>query len=244
MKGVGEAGGHRIEAAREDGTFRDLHDFCRRARLPRRVVERLILIGAMDDWDVPRRKLLWELGKIHWQADTFDLELPPDDIKLPALTREERVDLEYDYLDLNVGEHVMELYRDRLAAQDVLDSRELASVPDGTQVKVAGLQVIRQPPSTAAGMVFATLESERGLINVVVKPAIYERYRYVWRGCLPVRLPVPWQTGGTQTGRLMIVTGTVERRHGVVNVIAHHVRGISPADSGSYQCSLDHRIAS
>lgn len=41
---------------------------------------------------------------------------------------------------LNVGEHVMELYRDRLAAQEVLDSRELASVPDGTTVRVAGLQ--------------------------------------------------------------------------------------------------------
>lgn len=70
--------------------------------------------------------------------------------------------------------------------------------------------MIRQRPSTAHGMVFATLESERGLINVVVKPAIYERYRQVWRGC-----------------RLVVVTGVVERRHGVVNVIAHHVRSIS-----------------
>ena len=57
-------------------------------------------------------------------------------------------------------------------------------------------------------------ESARGLINVVVTPAIYKRYRQAWRGC-----------------RLVVVTGTVERRHGVINVIAHHVAGISPADS-------------
>jgi len=216
---VGEAGGERIEAAREGGAFRDLPDFCRRTRLPRRAVERLILVGAMDDWGLPRRGLLWELGKMDWREDRLDLELPPDEIELPTLTREELVGLEYDYLDLNIGEHIMALYRDRLAAQGVMDSRELASVPDGTTVRVAGLQVIRQRPGTAKGMVFVSLEDEWGLINVVVQPAIYERYRHVWCRC-----------------RLLVVTGVVERQQGVrfapltarVNVVAHQVMGISP----------------
>jgi error-prone DNA polymerase len=239
VKGVGEAGGERIEAARRAGAFRDLHDFCRRTRLPRRAVERLILVGAMDDWGVPRRKLLWELGKTEIREEGLDLELPPDDIQLPALTREELVDLEYSYLGLNVGEHAMALYRDQLPiplaggqppvpggrglAQGVLSSRELASVPDGTTVRVAGLQVIRQRPSTAKGMVFVSLEDEWGLMNVVVQPAIYERYRHVWH---------PEPVEGWRGCRLVVVTGVVERRQGIVNVIARHVTGLSPADSG------------
>lgn len=223
MKGVGGAGGERIETAREGGAFRDLHDFCRRTRLPRRAVECLILVGAMDGWGVPRRKLLWELGKIDFREESLDLELPPDDIELPALTREELVDLEYGYLGLNVGEHVMALYRDRLAAQGVLDSRELASVPDGATVRVAGLQVIRQRPSTAHGMAFVSLEDEWGLMNVVVSPAIYERYRQVWH---------PEFVEGWRGCRLVVVTGVVERRQGVINIIARHVTGLSSADSG------------
>jgi error-prone DNA polymerase len=230
VKGVGEAGGERIETAREAGAFRDLHDFCRRTRLPRRAVERLILVGAMDDWGVPRRKLLWELGKTEIREEGLDLELPPDDIELPTLTRSELVDLEYSYLGLNVGEHVMALYRDRLAAQGVLDSRELASVPDGATVRVAGLQVIRQRPSTAHGIVFVTLESARGLINVVVKPAIYERYRHVWHPEAPPE-PVEGPVEGWRGCRLLVVTGVIERRQGVVSVIARHVTGLSVEDN-------------
>ena len=222
VKGVGDAGGERIEAARMRGAFQDLHDFCRRTRLPRRVVERLILVAAMDDWALPRRKLLWELGRIHVEED-LELELSPDDIELPALTREELVQLEYGTLDLNVGEQVMALYRDRLAADGVLSSRDLASAAEGTRVRVAGLQVIRQRPGTAKGMVFASLEDEWGLINVVVPPAIYERYRQVWRRY-----------------RLLLVTGVVERQHGVVQVSASELSPLPASSSASLGCLDSH----
>jgi error-prone DNA polymerase len=44
-------------------------------------------------------------------------------------------------------------------------------------VKVAGLVLIRQRPGTASGIVFETLEDETGIVNLIVKPDIYERYR-------------------------------------------------------------------
>jgi error-prone DNA polymerase len=68
-------------------------------------------------------------------------------------------------------------------------------------VKVAGLVVIRQRPQTAKGFVFCTLEDETGLINVVVAPWIYERYRAIIR-----------------TSPMLVVEGIIERERDVVNV--------------------------
>ena len=49
--------------------------------------------------------------------------------------------------------------------------------PHGRWVKVAGLVLIRQRPGTASGIVFETLEDETGIVNLIVRPDIYERYR-------------------------------------------------------------------
>jgi error-prone DNA polymerase len=51
-----------LEAARQAGPFANLADLCRRTRLPRLLIERLIQAGALDRWGIPRRTLLWELA--------------------------------------------------------------------------------------------------------------------------------------------------------------------------------------
>lgn len=42
-------------------------------------------------------------------------------------------------------------------------------------VEVAGLVACRQRPGTAKGFVFLVLEDEFGLVNLVVKPHLYEQ---------------------------------------------------------------------
>ena len=44
-------------------------------------------------------------------------------------------------------------------------------------MRVAGAVVVRQRPGTAKGFVFLNLEDETGLINVIVRPALFHRYR-------------------------------------------------------------------
>jgi error-prone DNA polymerase len=63
-----------------------------------------------------------------------------------------------------------------------LSSRELAETPNGRRVAVAGMTVARQRPSTANGVVFMLLEDEYGHINLIVPPAVYDRFRPVVRG--------------------------------------------------------------
>jgi error-prone DNA polymerase len=88
----------------------------------------------------------------------------------------------------------------------LLDSAELERADDGATVEVAGMVVARQRPQTAKGIVFLLLEDERGVVNVVVPKRVYDRRRALVRTAVMVR-----------------VQGRLERREGVVNVVASEV---------------------
>jgi error-prone DNA polymerase len=87
-----------------------------------------------------------------------------------------------------------------------LRSADLARAPSGASVRVAGLVVARQRPASARGVVFMLLEDEVGVVNVIIPPPAYERHR------LTVR-----------TASFVVVSGRLERREGVTNVLAGKV---------------------
>jgi error-prone DNA polymerase len=205
VKGLGEAATERLEQAQAPGLFRGLKEFCHRTRLPRPWVQRLIRAGGMDHWQIPRRNLLWELGKISYPEE-LDLALPPDEIQFPPLSRAEELVEEYDLLGLSPDDHPLALYRPWLELEGVLSSGELARQPDGAWVQVAGMAVVRQRPPTAKGFAFLTLEDEEGLMNVVIRPDVYEQCRAVVDGVA-----------------LLLVTGRLQSQEGVTNVVAHNI---------------------
>lgn len=87
----------------------------------------------------------------------------------------------------------------------------LGDVPPGARATVAGLVILRQRPGTAKGVIFLTLEDETGTVNVVVWRALYERYR---RAVI--------------AGRLLRVTGRVQKAAGVLHLLAEEIEDISP----------------
>ncbi|SHL20007.1 OB-fold nucleic acid binding domain-containing protein [Roseovarius marisflavi] len=91
-----------------------------------------------------------------------------------------------------------------------LVAARLTEPPTGARVTVAGLVLVRQRPGTAKGVIFLTLEDETGVVNVVVWRKIYERFR---RAVI--------------AGRLLRVTGRIERQSGVVHLVAEEVEDIS-----------------
>lgn len=48
---------------------------------------------------------------------------------------------------------------------------------DGNRIRVAGLVITRQAPSTAAAIRFFTLEDEHGHLNVTIKPDVCQRFQ-------------------------------------------------------------------
>lgn len=92
-----------------------------------------------------------------------------------------------------------------------LVARRLDEPPQGARVTVAGLVILRQRPGTANGVVFVTLEDETGVVNVIVWRKMYERFR---RAVI--------------SGRMLRVTGRLQRAHEVTHVIAEEIEDISP----------------
>jgi error-prone DNA polymerase len=85
-------------------------------------------------------------------------------------------------------------------------SSDLEEVEDGATVEVAGMVVARQRPETAKGIVFMLLEDERGTVNLIVPPAVYERRR-----------------AEVRTSPLVRAKGRLERREGTTNVLVAEV---------------------
>jgi error-prone DNA polymerase len=206
---LGKASLEVLEEAGRDGPYHSLRDFCQRTRLPRRSVENLILVGAMDGWGKARRELIWELGTLSYEEGEMDLSPPLEEIDLPELTADEEIRAEYGILGLPVGDQMVALYRPRLERLGVLRSKDLERKQNGERVRVAGLVVVRQRPPTAKGFVFITMEDEDGLMNVIVKPDVYQRYYKVLRNCF-----------------LLIVEGKVQRQGGILNVLAEGAVGM------------------
>jgi error-prone DNA polymerase len=206
VKGLGEGPINRILAGRQERPFTGLDDFCRRTHLGRRVVENLILAGAMDEWGLPRRQLVWQLGMLSYREDGLDLHFSEEEMSLPSMTEAERMLAEQEVMGVSTGPQIMSFYRDRLAANGILSSRQLAACPNGKHVRVAGLLVVHQAPPTARGFHFLTLETEDKMLNIVVRPGVYKRFRQLLR-----------------TAHLLVVTGTVQHEMGVTNVLANNI---------------------
>ena len=92
-----------------------------------------------------------------------------------------------------------------------LPHARLNEPPAGARVTVAGLVLVRQRPGTAKGVIFITLEDETGVCNVVVWAKTFERFR---RAVI--------------AGRLLRVTGRLQRESGVVHVGAETIEDLSP----------------
>ena len=54
---------------------------------------------------------------------------------------------------------------------------DLVHLRNGQRVEVAGLVLVRQRPGTASGVIFATLEDETGIANIVIWSAQFEKHR-------------------------------------------------------------------
>lgn len=80
---------------------------------------------------------------------------------------------------------------------------------DEQRVRVAGLLVMHQAPPTAKGFRLLTLEDEEGLVNIILKPQVYERYHAVVRG-----------------SGLLIIEGRLQREPGIVNMVAERVTAL------------------
>jgi error-prone DNA polymerase len=230
VKGIDEAARDRIGAERADGPYRSVRDFVARTGLGEQVVERLIVVGAFDWTDAPRRELLWQLRGTMVDANPERPALGlADDAQrelsrsLPAMSLTERVAADYRELGISSTAHAVELFRERLAGRGVIPIVEAGKRPDRSQVRLAGLAVSVQHPMTAKNFVFIALEDETGMINVTLRPDVYQAHRAV-----------------LHQSPLLVIDGTLQVESEVLNVVARRLYPVDAAMSLAKQQRMFH----
>ncbi len=204
------------------GQYLSIGDVVRRAppKLKRTAIEHLVWVGGCDGFGLTRRELLWQVGL--WLPPESEhgvdararrqLELalnhPHEGLRFGGLEAAERLLAEYDVLGFAASGHPLSLLRGALPP-GIVQSDTLPRLEHGAWVEVAGLVVARQRPETAKGFIFVLVEDEAGMVNVIVRPDVYERYRTAVRG-----EPLLW------------VRGKLAKDDGTVNVIAEEARGL------------------
>src|SRR5207245_1296187 len=188
VRDLGEDGRKAIVAERVNGgaytSFDNFIDRLRGRPIGPRAVRNLVMVGAFDGLGHTRRELLWGWQE-RWHGHGLrkgiqsqsELKLKAAAPNLPELDDFDINQLEYRISDLSTGHHLIHFCRDRLKQLGALESNKLPSIPSGRRVRVAGLVITRQAPSTAKKIRFFTLEDEFGQVNVTIKPDVYDRYR-------------------------------------------------------------------
>ncbi|MGH8521026.1 MAG: error-prone DNA polymerase [Gammaproteobacteria bacterium] len=204
VKGLSRAAAGRLIEARAATPFRDLHDFIRRAGLPRRDLEALTQADALVNLAGQRHQAYWAVLGIEAPAPL--LAAPTVQEALPLLRRPtegEAIAADYGSLGLTLRQHPLALLRPRLERMAFVTAERILGLAHGETVRAAGLVITRQRPGTATGVVFVTLEDETGCLNLIVWSRLVDSQRKELLG-----------------SRLLGVTGEVQREGEVVHVLA------------------------
>jgi error-prone DNA polymerase len=226
VKGVRAEEMEALVAERErNGAYAGIADLASRSGAGLAGLEKLAWAGALDrvprDAAGDRRRALWSVGVTangRGAGATTQLALPiepPDAPQLEPLGEWGELIADYRTTGMVLGRHPLELMRPHLD-ESILRSSDLPRADDGATIEVAGMVTARQRPETAKGVVFMLIEDERGSVNLIVPPRVYERHRAVVRASPLVR-----------------ARGKLERREGTINLVVTAVEELERAESRS-----------
>ena len=204
-----------IMHARRDGPFTSVSDFTRRTGLGSATITLLSKADAFGSLEQDRRTALWQAlaqEKKPLHQPLFDTLDATDDAisNLPTMTLQQNVVEDYRAFGLSLKAHPMSFYREHLDQLKIMPNGQLAEGRNNQFIRVAGLVIMRQRPSTAKGITFVTIEDETGTANLVVFQNIWERHYKI------ARKSPAW-----------IAYGKLEMKHNVIHVVVSRLEDMS-----------------
>ena len=213
VKGMRESVARLIVDERARAPFTSVDDLARRVpELQKREMILLAEIGALNFFHpahrIHRRDALWQVERASRRTGPLleTIEQPDGRSPLAQMTSEERLVADFHGTGMTVGPHPMAYYRSVLNALGVLRAVDLANVPNGTYVRVAGGVIARQRPGTAKGFVFLSLEDETGISNAIITPDLFAQNRFTVVG-----------------GKFLLIEGRLQNIDNVISVKASRV---------------------
>ncbi|MEO8591734.1 MAG: error-prone DNA polymerase [Candidatus Solibacter sp.] len=181
-RGLREEAGQALLKARAGRAFTSVDDLALRVReLRKDELNRLAEIGALNSLEKQhRRDTLWQAQRAVLPVGPLlaALEETGEASPLLPMTTEERLSADYRGTGLTVGKHPMAWRRIEMNAMGVVPAMHLERLRNGSVVRIAGSVVVRQRPGTAKGFVFLSMEDETGMMNAIVTPATFDRYKF------------------------------------------------------------------
>jgi error-prone DNA polymerase len=201
----------KVVAARADAPFKSVEDVAYRAGLKSRATKALALSGAFRSLSEHRNQAFWSALGIENLHGTLAAHAAPEPTPaLPSLTEWEEIQRDYRQMGLSTGRHPMAVLRPKLRQAGIASRKEVEGMRHGRSVRVGGLVTHLQHPATANGVIFASLEDETGINNIIFWPAIFELYRQ-----------------RILQSNFMVVTGELQNVESVVHVVATEVEDYS-----------------
>ncbi len=184
--------------------------FAQRTRLERETLENLAIAGAFASWYASRRQAMWALRGLDEReargelGALMDVDEPAVAFEMPTAKKLAAFDLWST--GVTPSGQVIEHFRERLAACGAIPAALLAQRPRNALCRTGGLVITRQRPGTAKGFVFLTLEDETGIVNVIVRPDVYETHRRAIR-----------------SSSMLVVEGRLQKESGCVDLLAQKI---------------------
>ena len=204
---------HRVIAGRP---YSSPEDLIRRTRMPLSELEDWILLGALDDFDIPRPRLIWRCVTRHSRERKESPHIVSGDLpgisdagpELVDFTPARKLREEMRLLGAAISAHPMSLFRKQVQQERCVPMADLRRWC-GKTVRVAGIRLAsRQHPTKTGPMGFITLEDEEALCEVTC-------FSRLWPQVKKVLLERP---------EVILVRGKVDMRMGVLSLIADQVR--------------------
>jgi len=210
-----------IIVARRGRGYDSIRHLWLRTGLTPAVLAVLAEADAFQSLGMSRRDALWAVHGLigtHgaetlplFKASQEALSFDDDEANLPAMPLGEEVIHDYRTLSLSLKAHPISFMREKLNRKGFVPADSLRTLPPGRTVMVAGLVLVRQRPGTASGVIFASLEDESGLANIIVWSKVFEANRKVVLGA-----------------RVLGVRGQLQREGLVVHLIAKELIDLTP----------------
>lgn len=190
IKGVGGVAVREIMQARNDGSFKDLFDFCLRVpskAVNRKTLEALVHSGAFDEWGEDRATLLASLDVAIDFADIASVDtdlfhnsefnLTPKYVEAEPIPLDMKLQFEKEVLGLYLSSHPISAYKQLFAdfaAQHLYQAMEEKDGKFTFGVYVSELKTIRTKKGEV--MAFIKIADESDEMEAVAFPNVYRQH--------------------------------------------------------------------
>jgi error-prone DNA polymerase len=211
VRGLSQGHAAAVVQGRGDGPYTSFDDFVHRTRLSSPVLTHLADADAFPSLHLDRRSALWRSLDDQEPLPLFDgLPTNEPEVALSAMPALQEVLCDYRNVGLSLKGHPMQFLRPTLEQMRVVPASALAVLPNGGWLRVAGVVLMRQRPSTANGITFVTLEDETGQINLIIRPQVWDRYH-----------------AAARTAAILLAHGRLQREGLVIHVLVERLEDLT-----------------